>query len=109
MARLGPQPHRRPHVRVLDGIADRAPAPRRSGTAPSLSGQSTERAAAAIEPSADGQQSSHRLALHDVKLNPVDRGVIVDRTGVGGPIAKRLSITFARTANVCRGHRREGQ
>ena len=49
------------------------------------------------------------MALHDVKLDPVDQSVIIDWTSMRGPIAERLSITLTRAANVCRGHSREGQ
>jgi hypothetical protein len=47
--------------------------------------------------------------LDDVKLDPIDQGVVVDRASMSGPIAKRVPIMLARTANVCPRHGGEGK
>lgn len=39
----------------------------------------------------------------------MDKGVVADRPGVGGPVPKRLAIDLARCGNVAVGHGREGQ
>ena len=39
--------------------------------------------------------SFRRLSLHDVELDSMEKGVVADRPGVGGPASKRLAIDLA--------------